>query len=1243
MLSLKLYLTVSFLSVSLWSVDVVERDADTGEMIIYGSEASDRPTGGTLHNLQPQTLTAFQNTDLSDYPNAHIYFGYGVYDKENRQCMNIDAPAADGSSVESAFVDFNVYNGHSYGISFSAMPFAQCQSLASKYSGYPAMITTSEENNALAGYYPEHSFWISTHRASCSDLYLDARGREQQFFKWPNGGVICDSIRLNAVQGLGVSSWTPVNGNENHFCVVEFESPDYTKPIKSCAPWWTVEREYPIPARNRYTVTGRDKNGDPMAFDVRSIHQKDIPRNVEVCTKRSGTELTQVATQEVVCNSYYSINRSPRCAIDIKQELCEVNECQGTIQNSCTLIESQPAPLQYAKQLVLNEYGEEKWVRGKEEIMMHKYECPVYTGGNGCLSSSIVSILPQPCPGTDVDAEGNETRPIRVYGDPGIPGKYDGDGNIVAMYGRCPNGDLVEIPVDLYRQNSKKCLDYAQITENRSRDEVCTLSRSYADYTVGSGITEPDAFVDNNDCIRLNSVDDARPDQELIISYDLRGFADMAIVKATIDGDIVDNSPTPLGSYYMQQVLAGGNYGDEVIEGPSVDEQLASYDLSAVHTPDCTLWQDGAFRTYLETLKNLGVRNSYDTPYGELLWLGDRLKLQCETAADSIGATILYGANDLNATEVAARDAILEATYGISVTGLDSGDILQESDGNFTTDGCLLNYIHPVVSGDAFNQLKFNATGSSASLDIEMKTPGVMDYLGCRDLAACTFSDIQNTSLYSGSEICRLSATENSGDDAWDEIKAEVNAEIAAQAAASQAEPETAEEAIVFSQTSTTLNPDSIDGLGSVYALIEYTHGSSGLGYFSNYSSRNYECNVVNINGKVAHPLRSHPLIDEDLFEDYWFSGHTYINASVHSTVATSIGMGAGGGIDTYDGATYMMAAFTGGVSFVTGYVVSVLSGGQKCFDMHVKSTVYDPLDPNAYHYVANPVVPYETRKLGISPTSNDAAVIYNEYDYATKNGCLPKSAQSKFFEALKETKTVSYKEMNINMDSYDWPEWERTMGRGYPHRDVWKPWEKRSKSYSGGWGTLEHPKYHRRKVSVHWLDATNAVTVVLPYRGDYEFEAYNKYGDLLASTIVYSTAFTSTGQSLKWTPVNLGTAMVTTAPGVSSNGACFDDPMVEVGGGVSGAYYELGETGYHSGFACDQSNFNYVKENAITAIKVRATSSMQKFSIKLPKPLTLINRIFAVNLDQTEEKIYRCYDPFNDDLCTEFTEAGGE
>jgi hypothetical protein len=245
----------------------------------------------------------------------------------------------------------------------------------------------------------------------------------------------------------------------------------------------------------------------------------------------------------------------------------------------------------------------------------------------------------------------------------------------------------------------------------------------------------------------------------------------------------------------------------------------------------------------------------------------------------------------------------------------------------------------------------------------------------------------------------------------------------------------------------------------------------------------------------------------------------------------------------------------------------------------------------------------------------------------------LPDSYQGTYFNSLKEIKKSVYQELNIDMSAYSWPAYENNLPIAYPKCKWYNPWCKAENGASGGWALLTPTTtYHKRTLTNHYFGATNSVTIIVPYVGDYEVEGYDKQGQLIGKAKVLEGAFVDGTVKMKHAQATLASSM-SVAPGIAGGEACLADTMVEVGGGVQGPYYELGDTGTYNNFKCGRGNYEYTKEHAIVTLKIRALNSEDKFTIVLPKPLPYPNRVFVASMGIRESREYRCFSPFGDCL----------
>jgi len=164
------------------------------------------------------------------------------------------------------------------------------------------------------------------------------------------------------------------------------------------------------------------------------------------------------------------------------------------------------------------------------------------------------------------------------------------------------------------------------------------------------------------------------------------------------------------------------------------------------------------------------------------------------------------------------------------------------------------------------------------------------------------------------------------------------------------------------------------------------------------------------------------------------------------------------------------------------------------------------------------------------------------------------------------------------------------------------------------------------------YIGATNGVSIVVPYLGDYELIAYDQFDNILGQMTIGENDFRdSTSDTAKFAQVSFGLVMDLADnidEGNESN-ACRWDLMVEWGGGISGIYFENNQTGQSQD--CQKSQDGYVKDKAAVKISVRATSTDRPHIVNLERPLPFANRVFLVTLNEKEKREYRCYSDFGD------------
>lgn len=1249
---------------------ITSRDENVSKQIANGSQASDLPTGGLIHDFKPLQKDLFTDADLTGSANAKVFAGYGVVDTNNENCVNIDAPSTDGTEATSKFGYFKVYNGHTYSISHQEYTMQQCQELAYNYNGYPVEITTDQENSAVSAYYKDKLIWIDSQRdGACPSEYVNQDGAEVRFNGYRDDETGCDdNTPYTTIDNF---SWTQKGTHDSAYCVMEMDTEDWKKPIQTCAPWWSVERDYMLPSSSKYKVLTKDENGNIVEFDLRNYAQSDFPKRMEVCAKVNSATLTNsavVGSREVYCNSYYDIRLSPGCVENPEQAMCLVDECRGAIKNRCTFVDSGPAPLSYSKNSAIKNNSKTE-IKNRTNIQINKYSCPIESNTDACLDTKVITMLPAPCPGAFVDANDTNGKQIKVYGSMSVdgPGKYDASGNLVKIYGKCPNGTAVEVPFDSLSQTNRVCTKRAQEVSTSEWDEVCNVSKTYNDYSVEAAINDPDIYKLDESCIRINNLEDARPQQDIVVEYQTFGLGGVSIVKATAEGGNENKFTTLLPSLYYQNVLNVQQQSTEkervyvnvdaettLSSDPSLKDSLPGTDCSGLGKQDETNELNLILKKYQEN----GVSNVYDYNGGELIRLHDiKNSSECESAMAQLGATVLFGTNEESNITASQLNTSYEDLYGLaSKTGITSSMLVK--DGSDEPAICIGATNGVAAEGDIYNSISIVGRNINEPKNITLETNSSVDYERCREIAICIGGDVRNSNNYTGEQRCGLNLNSSSGEAAYSELRAEIDIELERYTQSLDSSTGGASNILgaMINQRSADgiISTDKIDGFRDIYAILEFTE--QDFGYVSAWNHTNYKSNVVKVNGAVVSPIAEHTLVNEDVYEDYYWDYTTHINLSPDTESAVYAGVSGGA---AYAVAWVIVAAvaYVAGllgymtvagylgslfgpwglvIAIIIAFLVYLLTKPQnvKTFTAHNDSEIYTIRGDN-YRYVENPYG-YENRLL--YERNGENRIKYGEWEYGNESRA-DQNDEVKHFSSLRASKKEFYKAINIPIEGHTFPAFESRVPMEYPAKHEWNPWAKASKAEHQS-GTLDKDRYHKRTVNSHYMGATNTATIIVPYIGDYVISAYNAGGDKVSSYIVTSTSFiggsSDNGTMMLFSNAKLGINMQL-SPNLSGN-SCKDDLMVDVGGGVSGVYYALGKTDRYSNFECSASDAAFVTTNKITTLKIRPVDQEDTFEIILPKPLAYPNRVFLATMGEKEDRLYRCYSDYSE--CTDYAET---
>ena len=553
----KFILVIATLALSLNAANnVVERD-NTDVNLLEGGKATDMSYGYYIKNFQKTSMKAFENVDLSQYPDKRLLVGYGVYDVNEQNCRYLDVPS--NSSIDVDFENLTVLGNRTYAVSRNKVTFSDCKALAAQYSGYvytpkngSSYGSVLKQINNTSGGSTARDLWVGYSRPSCSDEYVNDEGFQQSYNPFSFKNEICTPYNLYTYSPAGMQSWLREGGNELHYCPIEIQSPDYLRPVKYCAPWWRVERSWKLQeADTLVRINGRD-------YDFRYMNYIfDYPKDFTTCTKYDNNITLPSKRYQYTCNSYDDIKASPGCIASITLPQCHVNECVGYVENVCTKIDSFEPFKNYDVGYILID-GVETKVKTKDNKIINVYDCPPpKPKDSSCTEKSTVTVLPVECPNSQcaelaacLQSDTNSSQECfdsfrceKTYGSVDSP-HINSNGVVDGFNGICIDGNNSTTVVAYFEKKSeikRKCLEFDKYYETNTTVKKCVSETLSTEYAVSTAITQKDIYQDNPQCIRINNIAEARPTSQEVISFKTKGFFKTAIERSFIDGSTSTN------------------------------------------------------------------------------------------------------------------------------------------------------------------------------------------------------------------------------------------------------------------------------------------------------------------------------------------------------------------------------------------------------------------------------------------------------------------------------------------------------------------------------------------------------------------------------------------------------------------------------------------------------------------------------------------------------------------------------
>jgi len=1165
------------------------RTQEVATDIMKSDRPSELPVAGYSEFFEKEQINIIKNIDLSNYPGLKIFAGYGIFDSTQDNCHYIEVPGKTKFDFENNFKDFSTYNKHSYGISKNRMTYSQCFALSAEFGGTPVVIDSGVENYFIRTNYTNNgNVWVGATINDCSSIYESATKRTQFYLNFKEDEV-CSEFKKN-VSMNSKGFWDRSSENELFSCVVEWDSLTYLRPIKVCAPWWKVYREYEN--NNIGLVSQRELN---------RINQADLPAKLDVCTmysEKAVEDLNNSVPRDVTCTSYLSATIAPECFYNKNQEQCEVDECGGYIKNACREKASEIVGKGYVKGQVIHD-GVKVSIKVKDQVKTHVYTCPPSPPSNKeCLAQSNVLIYPKECPGSncealkaclyaaiedeDIDKCEEEYTCTKIYADRSIPPLLSPEGVVMKLYGMCPDGTMLEFEPNILDKTDRTCLEYEQIKVTKNEKQKCIINRTYTEHEVNLAFNEVDEYQDNENCIRIDTIEDNQVNTPVNIDITLNGYFKNKVTKlyAADKNDFVSNAGTD--SEILNLLMSGRGSLSGTTDSVENKDNKCEINL------DCTKYFSSEYQ-------------------------------------DRNNAVLLDGSNrDPNISKINIEENTFVKIYDLNSTECSSYSEKHdfkdyEKDSNYFVDSetgqttCLINLIdYPEDSN--YKSIKLVGT----SLNYERKENTTKDE--CLRNSVClssTFNENNYEDDYSSIGVCSM-VTGSVPSSYMDYLLASSGCTVTpAPAINEKCEPNSRNET-VYSQ---------MNGFESILAFEDYIGGE--FGYYSNFISTLPKSNFIKITTDELTDKEVFPLVNISNIADY----EKYVTGVLHTGYKSKQANTAG---------QIFIAVFGAVGSMDVGGILGVITGGLAYVIVALITPSRD-MDAQDQTWVIYKSIPEEVPHGKFENREKIEKTIETPF-----NGPTVK-ADGKNWEYLKETYSIpkmdSWDYVLSLLKIYDVKKRLLTCS-GYDKFQVEKmtlPTEHILMTGHPGckWYDLFCEKADlfvftdrvdvNKPVNTIYSGADETVTFLVPYKGNFRFKAYDKYDTVIGDLNITSDSFLnmSTPTKVVFAQVKFGNKMQL-APGVDREIACRDDYMVEWGGGVSGAYYENNTTSSNVG--CAKSNDEYVNDHAAVKIEV-IPENMENasFVLRLEKPLPFANRIFIGTLNKEQKRKYRCYEDFQD------------
>lgn len=218
----------------------------------------------------------------------------------------------------------------------------------------------------------------------------------------------------------------------------------------------------------------------------------------------------------------------------------------------------------------------------RSTVAVYPKECP----GSRCeeLKQCIYNTVNDP----DERKKCYDTIPcIKIYGGRDIPPEITPDGVVSHLFGKCPDGTILKFPVNIQEKLSRKCLEYEVLTKKERSVEKCLEERTYQDHQVDMSITAKDIYEDDPNCIRLDAVHDSQFKKNLSFKITPKGYFKEKITEVNLDGELkIVGDDIGDDRYVISGAMAGSKGTEVSMRQTVVDASLGNLNKTDPNLPN---------------------------------------------------------------------------------------------------------------------------------------------------------------------------------------------------------------------------------------------------------------------------------------------------------------------------------------------------------------------------------------------------------------------------------------------------------------------------------------------------------------------------------------------------------------------------------------------------------------------------------------------------------------------------------